>query len=294
MANTILFYADYTKSGVAQAPTAAPTITVYSVNRATLAEALVGSAGSAMTASALTGRYFYKITSADLSTYDYHARVSTTDAATGLDARDLPCLWVRWSEAVATDSSGNLTDARLANLDAAVSTRSVYAGGAVASVTGAVGSVAAAVTVGTNNDKSGYSLAVAPPTSAVVAAAVWDLATSGHTTSGTFGAAVVAAASAGDPWSTALPGAYGSGTAGAILGNRAGFKLAGDGLDAVAVESGLNARQSLSVIAAAAGGALAGADTGNVVIKGAGVLTTRIIATTDSTGRTAVLLSPPA
>ncbi|WP_406699230.1 hypothetical protein V5E97_10170 [Singulisphaera sp. Ch08] len=44
-----------------------------------------------------------------------------------------------------------LGDTRLANLDAAISTRSTYAGGAVASVT-------AAVTVGTNNDKSGYSL----------------------------------------------------------------------------------------------------------------------------------------
>ncbi len=39
----------------------------------------------------------------------------------------------------------NLGDARLANLDAAVSTRSTYAGGAVASVTGSVGSVAGGV-----------------------------------------------------------------------------------------------------------------------------------------------------
>lgn len=45
----------------------------------------------------------------------------------------------------------NLGDTRIANLDAAVSTRSTYAGGAVASVT-------APVTVGTNNDKTGYAL----------------------------------------------------------------------------------------------------------------------------------------
>ena len=44
-----------------------------------------------------------------------------------------------------------LGDTRIANLDAAVSSRSTYAGGAVASVT-------AGVTVTTNNDKSGYSL----------------------------------------------------------------------------------------------------------------------------------------
>jgi hypothetical protein len=45
------------------------------------------------------------------------------------------------------------------NLDAAVSTRSTYAGGPVASVTGAVASVTAPVTVGTVGDKTGYSLA---------------------------------------------------------------------------------------------------------------------------------------
>jgi hypothetical protein len=40
-------------------------------------------------------------------------------------------------------------------------TLSTYAGGAVASVTGAVGSVSAPVTVGTNNDKTGYALTAA-------------------------------------------------------------------------------------------------------------------------------------
>lgn len=48
---------------------------------------------------------------------------------------------------------------------------------------------------------------------------VWDEAISGHLTSATTGAALNAAGSAGDPWSTPLPGAYGSGTAGYIIGN---------------------------------------------------------------------------
>ena len=48
-----------------------------------------------------------------------------------------------------------------------------------------------AVTVATNNDKTGYSLAVTPPTAAAVADAVWDEATSGHTTDGTYGGQVV-------------------------------------------------------------------------------------------------------
>lgn len=55
----------------------------------------------------------------------------------------------------------------------------------------------------------------------ITAASVWDLATSGHTTSGTFGAAMNAAGSAGDPWATSLPGAYGAGSAGYIVGNNA-------------------------------------------------------------------------
>ena len=58
---------------------------------------------------------------------------------------------------------------KLANLDATVSSRSTYAGGPVESVlgsvggnvAGSVGSVTAAVVVGTNNDKTGYSLSTA-------------------------------------------------------------------------------------------------------------------------------------
>ncbi len=43
-------------------------------------------------------------------------------------------------------------------VDATVTSRSTYSGGAVASVTGSVGSVVSPVTVGTNNDKTGYAV----------------------------------------------------------------------------------------------------------------------------------------
>lgn len=46
----------------------------------------------------------------------------------------------------------------------------------------------------------------------------WDEATSGHTTAGTTGKALTDAGSAGDPWTTALPGAYSAGTAGYLVG----------------------------------------------------------------------------
>lgn len=109
---------------------------------------------------------------------------------------------------------------RITYLDAAVSSRSTYAGGAVASVT-------APVTVGTNNDKTAY-------------------------------------------------------------------KLASDGLDEIAVEAGVNARQALSPILAASAGVLLGAGTGTIVIKGGNVATTRITASTDANGnRTSVALTLP-
>jgi hypothetical protein len=51
-----------------------------------------------------------------------------------------------------------------------------------------------------------------------IADAVWDEAIAGHLDSGSTGAALNAAGGSGDPWETSLPGAYGSGTAGFIIG----------------------------------------------------------------------------
>lgn len=47
---------------------------------------------------------------------------------------------------------------------------------------------------------------------------VWNEATSLHQTAGTTGKALTSAASAGDPWTTALPGTYTAGQAGFIVG----------------------------------------------------------------------------
>lgn len=52
-----------------------------------------------------------------------------------------------------------------------------------------------------------------------IADLVWDASLVSHLISGSTGAALNAAGAAGDPWSTALPGAYGSGTAGKIVGD---------------------------------------------------------------------------
>lgn len=53
---------------------------------------------------------------------------------------------------------------------------------------------------------------------AEVADAVWDEALAGHAGAGSAGEALSAAGTAGDPWTTALPGAYSAGQAGYIIG----------------------------------------------------------------------------
>lgn len=50
-----------------------------------------------------------------------------------------------------------------------------------------------------------------------LAASVWSALTSEYNTAGTFGAAMAAAGSAGDPWATELPGSYTDQQAGAIV-----------------------------------------------------------------------------
>ena len=113
-----------------------------------------------------------------------------------------------------------------------------------------------AVTAGTVSDKTGYSLTQAFPTnfsslaitaggvttanttqlagqtvtaaagvtfpssvSSLTAANVWQTDISGYTTAGYAGTYLKGAGSSGDPWSTAIPGSYGVGTAGYIVGN---------------------------------------------------------------------------
>ncbi len=57
------------------------------------------------------------------------------------------------------------------------------------------------------------------PSAADNADAIWDEAIAGHVGAGSTGEKLNTAASAGDPWATALPGAYGAGTAGKIVGD---------------------------------------------------------------------------
>jgi hypothetical protein len=115
----------------------------------------VASVTAPVTAGTVTDKTGYSLSTAD------HTLISGTDVPAALTAQG-------YTGARAT---------KIDNLDAAVSTRSTFSGGAVASVTGAVGSVTGSVgsvvggvgsvtspvTVGTNSDKTGYSLLQAFP-----------------------------------------------------------------------------------------------------------------------------------
>lgn len=86
--------------------------------------------------------------------------------------------------------------------------------GSVGSVTGAVGSVTGNV----GGNVTGSVGSVTGLTPSTIADQVWDEILSGHAGVGSAGAALAAAGGSGDPWSTALPGAYGAGTAGYLVG----------------------------------------------------------------------------
>lgn len=85
-----------------------------------------------------------------------------------------------------------------------------------------------------------------------------------------------------------------TGTVGSVV-TKTGYALASNGLDSIVVETGVNARQALSIVAAADSGVLAGVGTGTITIAAAAnPATNRISATVDATGRSAVTLSLPA
>ncbi len=172
------------------------------------------------------------------------------------------------------------------NLDARVSSRSTFAGGAVASV-------AAPVTVGVNNDKAGYGLSQAFPANFAALA----IGSGGVVTAaGGNGPTVqqIAAAILTNPSNLLATDVAGRVSA-ATVADKSGYSLAPNGLDSIVVEAGINLRQAISPILAASAGVLSGASTGAIVIRGANVATTRITATTDNAGnRSSVTLSLPA
>lgn len=91
--------------------------------------------------------------------------------------------------------------------------------------------------VSTRLASAGYTT---PPTVGAIADQVWDEVLSGHAGVGSTGAALAAAGGSGDPWATALPGAYGAGTAGQIVGDYLDQAVSSvSGLDAAGVRTAI-------------------------------------------------------
>jgi hypothetical protein len=190
------------------------------------------------------------------------------------------------------------------------------------------GSAGALPTTGTGANQislttGNVSLATAPLTAVQTENAVWDAVATSHNTALTLGNKLNAAASATDPWGVALPGAYGAGTAGSIVGSNldatvssrasqtsaTAIKAKTDLLPsapaavsdiptastiaaavwAYVVEGAHTARDYMRLLASASFAKLSGAATTTVAIRDVGDTKDRIVATVDVDGnRTAI------
>jgi hypothetical protein len=113
----------------------------------------------------LTQAFPANFASLGINSSGHVSRVVLVDTTTtNTDMRGTDSALLASSYTAAPTASQNATQVRtelsteLGRIDATISSRSTFAGGAVDSVTGAVGSVTSPVTVGTNNDKTGYAL----------------------------------------------------------------------------------------------------------------------------------------
>lgn len=125
-----------------------------------------------------------------------------------------------------------------------------------------------------------------------LAAEVWNATASSYTESGTMGFKVNSAASAGDPWSTSLPGSYAPGTAGYILGtDLQPDNIATRLLDiADAIEQELTVRKALRLVSASLAGKMSGLDGSTVTIRSAFADDkARIVASVDEFGNRSAL-----
>lgn len=115
--------------------------------------------------------------------------------------------------------AGASVSADIAAAKTAIDAVDDYVDTEMAAVLAAVDTEVAAIKSKTDNLPAAPAATGDIPSAATIADAVWDEAVADHSGVGSTGAALAAAGGSGDPWSTALPGAYGAGTAGKIIGD---------------------------------------------------------------------------
>lgn len=167
-----------------------------------------------------SGCGYIDLTSSEMNADAVMLKVTVTNT----DA--LPLVFVLFPEEVGDyriDASALATAASITSLDGKIDTIDNYIDTEIAAIKTVVDDIL--VDTGTTLPSTLSTIAsyidteiAALPTAAGIADAVWDEAIAGHLSGGSTGAALNGASSAGDPWTTTLPGAYSSGTAGFILG----------------------------------------------------------------------------
>jgi hypothetical protein len=105
--SSLVFYAQFVASKVGKQDLT-PTIDLFRVTRsdATVATVISGGSMTQVTLPNKRGWYLYRLSGADLQTYDYGATAITADST--VDQQEIACLWTRFSEAVTVNSSGSV------------------------------------------------------------------------------------------------------------------------------------------------------------------------------------------
>lgn len=174
-----------------------------------------------------SGCGYIDLTSAEMNADAVVLKITVTNASA------LPLVFVLYPEESGDyriDASALATAAALATLDGKVDTidgivdailvdTDTTIPGTLATIADYIDTEIAAIKAKTDNLPANPAAVSDIPTANAIADQVWDEAIAGHAGVGSTGAALAAAGSAGDPWSTTLPGAYGAGTAGNIVGN---------------------------------------------------------------------------
>jgi hypothetical protein len=193
-------------------------VTLTSAERTTLAGVIWNVLTSTLTTASSIGKLIVDNLNATVS-----SRAIPGDAmalTTGERTSTAAAIWNALTSGLTT--VGSIGKLLVDNINATISSRSTYAGADTAGTTTLLSRIASALTITAGkvdvNDKTGFALTAGERSA--TADQVWDEVLSGHLTAGTTGAALNGAGAAGDPWGTSLPGSYGAGTAGNILGNR--------------------------------------------------------------------------
>jgi hypothetical protein len=133
---TLILYGQFTASKVGKTGLAA-TVTVKKIAKSGGTVSTVAAAGTRVTGELFNGIYYYTVTSADLTAYDYIAAFSTTDGT--VDQKDVPAAFAQYGvqadvaawagTALGTPAAAGIPDVNVKNINDAVAATPGAAGG---------------------------------------------------------------------------------------------------------------------------------------------------------------------